>query len=157
MTYELEVVCCDAPNCTRSVVGVGAYGKLPDGWATIRSTAHIPDDHGRPKRGRYSTSDRCSGSFHLTVCPDHHDAFNDHHPVTDGTPYRRGATGSAVVSCSCGHDHGHVHSPSIGDTERAWRRHLPPEYRAYAERGPATGWYQPVTLVPLKSEEGDQP
>ena len=140
---------CDAPQCT-ATNHADKVTDTPDGWRTIRSTDHIPVPPHRPgwegsrRSSRPSYGERCRGDFRLHLCPDHHDVFNAHLPITEGMGSRAGRDPNATVSCSCGLTFGWMttgYRIAAADmtgpaqyTEKAWWRHLPPELQWYAAR-----------------------
>ena len=136
---------CDAPACTE-IAYSDRVTDTPANWRCVASNAHIPTKTPQTTRSRrrpLTYSERSAGSFRLHLCPEHHDTFDEHQPMTDG--YRRpGRDSYTNVSCSCGQGFGTVMAGfriAGGDMagpssypEKAWWRHLPEELRWYAER-----------------------
>lgn len=132
---------CDAPHCEANGIGHNNITP-PDGWTSLKSTAHIPVTKSSPypARGRrkaLSYSDRCYGGFSLHLCPDHPDAFDDHQPITNGYGYNS----NVQVSCSCGAQLGRTPAATMVGRfpghapENSWFHHLPAELRWYLWRG----------------------
>lgn len=143
---------CDAPHCTMEVLAE-SLKDVPDGWRTIKSTAHIPVPPrqpaytGRQRTNKLSYTEQCRGAFTLHLCPDDWDAFDAHLPRTDGVYTRSGRDGQAYVSCSCGVKYvlcgtgfriasADMSGPAA-HTERTWWRHLPAALQWYAARDAA--------------------
>lgn len=138
---------CDAPHCETTAIGK-TPSDVPNGWRTLRSTEHIPyvETSVYPARRRQanvlSHGERCTGSFALNLCPQHHGTFDAHWPRTDGRPGMRGRSGDAQVSCSCGVTLGRADAATwVGrpagpsyNPERLWWCHLPEPLRWYAQR-----------------------
>ncbi|MEE1838099.1 hypothetical protein [Streptomyces sp. SP17KL33] len=140
---------CDGSHCPTTAFA-DMITATPEGWRTLTSTDHIPVPPPRPpwERNRRSNhlsySERCRGRFRLHLCPEHHGAFDTHHPITEGLYTRPGRDGLAAVSCSCGANFGRTDTGfrlAADDmtgparyTEKLWWRHLPAELQEYAER-----------------------
>ncbi|MER5277743.1 hypothetical protein ABT025_18570 [Streptomyces sp. NPDC002809] len=132
---------CDAPHCDANDIGSSNIAP-PDGWTVLKSTAHIPvtKDFLAPPRRRsraLSYSERCYGGFSVHLCPEHPEAFNAHHPITNGYGYKS----NVAVSCSCGTNLGTAAAVTmVGQypshaPEKTWFRHLPADLRWYLWRG----------------------
>lgn len=137
--FSCDAPSCDAPSCHADGIGHNNITP-PDGWIKLQSTAHIPVTKeslypARRNRRTPTYTEQCYGGFSLHLCPDHHQAFADHHPITN----RHGS--NVKVGCSCGAQLGiagavflvnryPAHAP-----EMAWFQHLPAELRWYLWRG----------------------
>lgn len=158
---------CDAPQCTAGAIAEKVT-TTPDGWRTLTSTDHIPVPLPRSpwersrRSNRLSYSERCRGNFRLHLCPNHHDAFNAHLPITEGMYTRPGKDPNATVSCSCGASFGwmttlyRVASADMTGpaqyTEKAWWSHLPAELQWYASRDTDQTWVTGAALGAVKPE-----
>jgi hypothetical protein len=149
--YELH---CDGPGCDATAV-VRKLSEMPDGWAALRSDAHLrdwkpgtrpPGRSGRTRADQRTVWDVHAGSFVLHLCPSHTEAFAGHEPRTEGGPMSRGDR-RVAVGCSCGAGLGSAIDmtmiwsgrPGFEDEprrtpERAWWRHLPTDLQEYAVR-----------------------
>ncbi|MEU6054287.1 hypothetical protein ABZ829_28180 [Streptomyces xanthochromogenes] len=142
-TETLTRFLCDAHGC--SAAGIGADTITPpQGWTVIKSNAHIPPTPTpnpvpteRRRHKPLSRLERSYGAFRLHTCPQHPDAFNAHHPRTEGHGYNQ----SVTVACSCGQHLGYTQAatsfssyPQHGP-ERLWFQHLPADLRWYLWRG----------------------
>jgi hypothetical protein len=148
MTHQtIYRVLCDAPLCTVATIAE-TLSKLPDdGWRLIRSNEHIDvaayEASPRPRSNRLSRSAVLFGSFTLTLCPEHPDAFDGHLPQTTGGTSTRSGSTAVFVGCSCGQRLPWTTASSIVgqvpsySPERVWWQHLPAELQWYADREPA--------------------
>lgn len=139
-------ILCDAPHCTVSDM-IEKIAEAPAGWVRLDSFGHMRDKampeigRGRHRR-RLATWDAMSGGFAIALCPEHRDAFGEHHPQPLGneSPKRAGQDQYVRVGCACGWAVGAVRSLHVvgrtpsSTVEAAWHRHLPEELRWYATR-----------------------
>jgi len=139
-------ILCDAPYCTASDM-IEKITAVPDGWVRLASFDHM---RGKPLpeigRGRYrrrlDSWAAMSGGFAITLCPQHGEAFGEHHPQTLGneSPKRANQDQHVRVGCACGWQVGAVRSLHVvgrtpsSTVEAAWWRHLPEDLRWYATR-----------------------